>query len=56
MVMKSLTTFIAGLVVACFSVHLSMVPSGFGITSSTVSLSWANKKKPPALPRLPFSV
>jgi hypothetical protein len=54
--MKSLTTFIAGLVVACFSVHLSMVPSGFGITSSTVSLSWANKRKPPALPRSRFSV
>ena len=56
MVTKSLTTFIAGLVVACFSVHLSMVPSGFGITSSTISLSSANKRKPPALPRSRFSV
>jgi len=56
MVTKSLTTSIAGLVVACFSVHLSMVPSGFGITSGTISLSSANKRKPPALPRLRFSV
>lgn len=56
MVTKSLTTFIAGLVVVCFSVHLSMVPSGFGITSSTISPSSANKRKPPALPRSRFSV
>jgi hypothetical protein len=56
MVTKSLTTFIAGLVVACFFVHLSMVPSGFGITSSTISLSSANKRKPPVLPRSRFLV
>jgi len=56
MVTKSLTIFIAGLVVACFSVHLSMVPSGFGITSSTISLSSANKRKLLALPRSRFSV
>lgn len=56
MVTKSLTTSIAGLVVACFSVHLSMVLSGFGITSSTISLSSANKRNPPALPRSRFSV
>jgi len=42
--------------VACFSVHLSMVPSGFGITFNTISLSSANKRKPPALPRSHFSV
>ena len=51
MVTRSLTTSIAGLVVAYFSVHLSMVPFGFGITSSTISLSSANRRKPPALPR-----
>jgi hypothetical protein len=56
MVTKSLITFIAGLAVACLSVHLSMVPFGFGITSSTTSLSSANKRKPPALPRSRFSV
>jgi hypothetical protein len=56
MVTKSLITFIAGLVVACFSVHLSMAPSGFGITSSTISPSSANKRKPPALPRSRFLV
>jgi hypothetical protein len=56
MVTKSLTTFIAGLAVACFSVHLSMVPSGFGITFSTISLSSAHKRKPLALPRSRFSV
>jgi hypothetical protein len=33
------STLIAGLVVACFSVRLSMVPSGSGILSSTISLS-----------------
>ena len=56
MVTKSLTTFIAGLVVAFFSVHLYMVPSGFGITSSTISLSSAHKRKPPVLPRSFFFV
>ena len=56
MVTKSSTTFIVGLVVACFSVRLSMVPSGFGITSSTISLSLANKRKPPVLPRSHFLV
>lgn len=56
MVTKNLTIFIAGLVVACFSVHLSMVPFGFGITFSTISLSSANKRKPPALPPSRFSV
>ena len=56
MVTKSLTTFIVGLVVACFSVHLFMVPSGFGITFSTISLSSANKRKPLALRRSRFSV
>jgi hypothetical protein len=56
MVTRSSTTFIAGLVVVCLSVQLSMVPSGSGITSNTISLSWANKRKPLALPRSRFSV
>jgi len=56
MVTRSSTTFIAGPVVAYFSVHLFMLPSGFGIISSTISLSSANKRKPLALPLSRFSV
>ena len=56
MVTRSSTTFIAGPVVACFSVHLSTVPSGYVITSSTISLSWARKRKLLALLRSLFSV
>jgi hypothetical protein len=56
MVTRSSTTFIAGPVVAYFSVRLSMVPSGSVITSNTISPSWANKRKHPALPHSRFSV
>ncbi len=56
MVTKSLTTFTAGVVAACFSVYLFTVPSGFGITFSTISLSSANKRKPLALLRSRFLV
>lgn len=46
----------SGPVVVYFSVRLSMVPSGSEITSSTISPSWANKRKHLALPRSDFSV
>ena len=53
---RSSTTFIAGPVVAYFSVPLSTVPSGYVITLSTISLSWARKRKLLALLRSLFLV
>jgi hypothetical protein len=56
MATRSSTTFIVGPVVAYFFVRSSMVPSGSAITFSTISPSWAHKRKPPALLRSRFSV
>ena len=56
MVTRSSITSIAGLVAACFSAQLFTVPSGSVIIWSTISLSWAHKRKPLALSRSLFSV